>query len=93
MTAVSMTEAAAALFLVLLSIVVLGHAARRLRLPFVNGGQDGRRGRLAMRSSLALDPKRRLLIFACDGREGLLLLGPQGDVLLGWFDETWRAEP
>ncbi|TCH97165.1 hypothetical protein EJV46_17790 [Roseococcus sp. SYP-B2431] len=42
-------------------------------------------GRLGVRSVCAVDPRRRLVLVACDGREGLLLTGPAGDQFLGWL--------
>lgn len=42
-------------------------------------------GRLAVRSVCAVDPRRRLVLIACDGREALLLTGPSGDQFLGWL--------
>jgi flagellar biogenesis protein FliO len=41
-------------------------------------------GRLAIRAACPLDARRRLVLIACDGREGLLLIGPTGDQFLGW---------
>lgn len=43
--------------------------------------------RLRLSSVCALDARRRLVIFRCDGREGLLLTGPAGDRFLGWLPE------
>jgi flagellar protein FliO/FliZ len=42
-------------------------------------------GRLGVSSICAVDPRRRLVLIACDGREGLLLTGPAGDQFLGWL--------
>ena len=42
-------------------------------------------GRLGVRGACAVDARRRLVIIACDGREGLLLTGPTGDHFLGWL--------
>jgi len=42
-------------------------------------------GRLAIRAVCPLDPRRRLVLIQCDGREGLLLTGPTGDQFLGWL--------
>ena len=43
-------------------------------------------GRLAVIQSLALDPRRRLLLVRCDGRDLLLLTGGPQDMPLGWLD-------
>jgi flagellar protein FliO/FliZ len=42
-------------------------------------------GRLTIRSAIALDGRRRLILIRCDGREALLLTGPTGDNFLGWL--------
>jgi flagellar protein FliO/FliZ len=43
--------------------------------------------RLALQESLALDPRRRLLLVRCDGREVLLLTGGAQDQVVGWLPE------
>jgi len=43
--------------------------------------------RLRLGAACALDARRRLVLFRCDGREGLLLLTPAGDQFLGWLGE------
>ena len=70
----------AALAAVLVLIVLSGRAASTVlaRRP-----QAGRR--LALRETLALDPRRRLLLVACDGREALLLTGGPTDLVVGWL--------
>ena len=44
----------------------------------------GRR-RLAVQEVLPLDPKRRLVLVRCDGRDLLLLMGGAGEVPIGWL--------
>lgn len=74
-------QAAGALAAVLL---LLGLAARGLRA----GGLAQREGRrLALRETLALDTRRRLLLLRCDGREILVLTGGGQDTVLGWLPE------
>jgi flagellar biogenesis protein FliO len=51
-----------------------------LRLPGRVGGV--RRGRLSVIERIALDTKRSLLLVRQDGREHLLLLSPEGHVVL-----------
>jgi flagellar protein FliO/FliZ len=70
----------AALVAVLVLVLLAGRAASTLlaRRP-----QAGRR--LALRESLSLDPRRRLLLVACDGREALLLTGGPTDLVIGWL--------
>ncbi|MFT9385801.1 hypothetical protein [Acetobacter sp.] len=49
----------------------------------------GRRTRdLSIIESLALDQRRKLSLFRCKGRTGLILTGGGNDVFLGWTDET-----
>lgn len=74
-------NSAAALASVLLLVLAAAWVARRVR-PFRPAGDL----RLQIQSSLALDPKRRLHIVACDGRCVLLLTGPQ-DLVIGWLPE------
>jgi len=70
----------AALTAVLILVLLSGRAARTIlaRRP-----QAGRR--LAILETLALDPRRRLLLIACDGREALLLTGGPADLVVGWL--------
>jgi flagellar protein FliO/FliZ len=42
-------------------------------------------------TACAVDARRRLVVIRCDGREALLLTGPQGDALLGWLDREAGA--
>lgn len=68
-----------ALIATLTLIVGAAYAARRLGM-LQPGGQGPRR--LKISESLMIDPRRRLVIVRCDGREHLLLLGPGGDVVV-----------
>lgn len=70
----------AALAAVLGLVVVLGRIARGVvaRRP-----QAGRR--LAIRETIALDPRRRLVVITCDGRDAALLTGGPTDLFLGWL--------
>lgn len=92
MHSTSLLESAAALAAVLLLVVGFGRLAGRLR-PFLASVHAGTGMRLSIRASLAIDPKRRLVIMVCDGREGLLLLGPDGDLMLGWLDGIAGPKP
>lgn len=78
----SLAGALAALLGVLALIALLAWAARRLGLGAA-GPRPGRR--LALIEVLALDPRRRLVLVRCDGREALLLTGGGQDALLGWL--------
>ncbi len=61
--------------------------ARHFKLPqrLSRTTGDGA-GRLAISQSLALDPRRRLVLVRCDGRELLLLTGGPQDISLGWVE-------
>jgi hypothetical protein len=83
--------AVAALGAVLLVIVGLGRVAGRLRLPLLMRGAVPAETAVSVRSSVALDAKRRLVIVTWEGRDGLILLGPEGDLLLGWNDGPGMA--
>jgi flagellar protein FliO/FliZ len=82
---------ARAVFALIATLALIGaaaYAARRLgmlRPP----GQGPKR--LAMTESLFLDPRRRLVIVRCDGREHLLLLSPAGDRVVATTDA--KVEP
>lgn len=73
----SLGIAAASLLLVVVLIAALG---RFLRLAGANRGGAGRR--LAVIEAVAVDPRRRLVLVRCDGREALVLTGPGGDLLV-----------
>ena len=91
MSLVTLLTAAASLAAVVLLALgggrILGTAPLR-RLALGGQGQP-----LAVRSSLALDAKRRLVLFACDQRRALLLTGPHGDTFLGWIPDEARTAP
>lgn len=78
----------AALVAVLVLVLLSGRAARTFlaRRP-----QAGRR--LALQETLALDPRRRLLLVACDGREAILLTGGPTDLVVGWLAPGSEARP
>jgi flagellar protein FliO/FliZ len=82
MTTTSLLTAAAALGAVLLLVLLAGRLARRTRFARAGGT-----GRLRIEESLALDPRRRLVLVRCDGRFVLLLTGPQ-DSVVGWLPDA-----
>ncbi len=84
MTTNSMLTAVAALAAVLLLILLAGRLARLTRFARPRGAGGNR---LALQDSLALDPRRRLLLVQCDGRSVLLLTGPT-DCVVGWLPEA-----
>jgi flagellar protein FliO/FliZ len=62
--------------------LILGAAYAARRLGMLQPGAQGPR-RLKVTESLMLDPRRRLVIVRCDGKEHLLLLSPAGDRVVG----------
>lgn len=70
------------------AVVLLAFVALRgLRAVALGVGKPGGRParRLSVREVLPLDPKRRLVVVRCDGRELLLLTGGTADLSLGWL--------
>jgi flagellar protein FliO/FliZ len=74
-------QALGALGAVLLLAWGAGQLARRRGLARPGGA------RLAVVTACAVDSRRRLVVIRCDGREALLLTGPQGDAMLGWLGQ------
>jgi flagellar protein FliO/FliZ len=58
------------------------HPGARRFLPALPGAAPGRDRRMAVRESLLLDPKRRVVIIAVDGVEHVMLLGASGETIL-----------
>ena len=77
----SLLSALAALIFVVCLIWLAGRALRLARSA--TGAPAGKR--LCVIDSLALSPRRRLLLISCDGRDLLLLTGGAQDVMLGWI--------
>ena len=69
----------------LAGVVLLAAAVLRALRAATGAGQPGGRRRLAVQEVLPLDPKRRLVLVRCDGRDLLLLTGGAGDMSLGWL--------
>lgn len=74
--------AIAALIAVIALIWLSARAARYTGLA----PRAGAARRLSVVESLALDPRRRLYLVRCDGRELLLLASNNRDALLGWVN-------
>ncbi len=78
-----------ALFVVLGLLGLLGLGLRKYGMTIGNvwAGRKRRSGNapsaLAVKDSLMLDPRRRLLLIEWNGEEHLLLLGPNGDMQIG----------
>ncbi len=65
--------------------VVLGLILLAQRLARITGLAPKGGGRLRLEETLALDPRRRLHLVACDGRHVLLLTGGGQDQVIGWL--------
>lgn len=72
----------AALVLVLGLIGIAALVARRVGFAGASGLRAGKARRLGIVETIALDPKRRLVLVRCDDREHLLLLGPNADLVV-----------
>ena len=71
------------------AVALLAFAVQRALRAFAPGAaRPGARRRLAIREVLPLDPKRRLVLVRCDGRDLLLLTGGADDVPLGWLPDA-----
>jgi flagellar protein FliO/FliZ len=62
------------------AIFLVAAIARRSGLAAA--ARPGRR--LAIVETVALDPRRRLVLARCDGGEALLLVGGESDQVVGW---------
>ena len=75
-----------ALAIVLAVLAITYQLAARFKLPGRLAGTTGAARTLAIEQSLALDPRRRLLLIRCEGRQLLLLTGGPQDLLIGWME-------
>ena len=80
----------AALAFVLGLIALLAWAARRFRL---GNAVPGAARRLAVIETLPIDPRRKLVLARCDDRDYLLLLGQDGNRLLGRWPGATAGPP
>ncbi len=69
----------------LCAVVLPAFAALRALRATMGAAKPGGGRRLAVQEVLALDPKRRLVLVRCNGRELVLLTGGAGEVSLGWW--------
>ena len=68
------------------AVVLLAFLAlRALRASMGAAAKPSAGRRLSVRETLALDPRRRLVLVRCDGRDLLLLTGGEADLSLGWL--------
>lgn len=87
---VELLDWARALFALIATLaLILGVAWGARRLGMLQAGPNSPK-RLKISESLMLDPRRRLVIVRCDGREHLILLGPSGDIVV---DDMAAVEP
>ena len=80
MNMITLLYAVGALLVVLLLVAGAGRAARAAGLVQLTSS-----ARLRVVEKLSLDPRRRLLLLRCDGRDLLLLTGPHNDLVVGWI--------
>ena len=74
------TEWARAVAALGVTLALLGGAAYAARrLGMTQGRTPGQKRRIELVESLMLDPRRRLVLVAVDGRDHLILLSPFGD--------------
>ncbi len=92
----SLWLAALALGLVLALIWLLQLALTRMRAPAALAAwlpRPPHAARLRVVERLSLDPRRRVLLLACDGREAWVLVGGPNDVLLGALPAPAESVP
>lgn len=87
----SSSATAIAALLVVLGLIWVGAYALRATRSAAPGTAGHK---LTIHATLALDPKRRIYLIACENRRVLLLTGGGNDVVLGWLPpEPARGEP
>ena len=72
----------AALAAVILMILLIRFGSRFID---VIPRRTANHGTLTLEASLSLDPKRKLRLIGCQGRQLLLLTGGHSDLFLGWL--------
>ena len=65
--------------------IMLSRAARRSGLAPNAQAVARARNRMALQAVLPLEGRRAAMILAVDGREVLLIAGPQGETVVGWL--------
>lgn len=78
-------QAAGALAAVVGLAIMLSRAARRSGIAPQAHAVARARQRMAVQAVLPLEGRRAAMILAVDGREVLLIAGPQGDAVIGWL--------
>lgn len=85
MSGMAMLQAAGALAAVVGLAIMLSRAARRSGLAPNAQAVARARNRMALQAVLPLEGRRAAMILAVDGREVLLIAGPQGETVIGWL--------
>ena len=85
MTLASIGAAAGSLALVLAAAFLAAWLLRRVSL----GRATPAGSRISLVDSLQIDPRRRVVLLRCEGRQVLLAIGGGSDILL----DTWQAPP
>ena len=67
-------------------LAMIGLAARVLR-PWQRSGRPKEQRVLALRETLAIDPRRRLHLVSCGERQVILLTGGSQDLVIGWMPD------
>lgn len=68
--------------------MMLSRMARRSGLAPNAQAVDRARHRMALQAVLPLEGRRAAMILAVDGREVLLIAGPQGETVVGWLPQS-----
>jgi flagellar protein FliO/FliZ len=81
------TQSAFLVFAVLAGVLMLIVAASRLFQAGMWRSQPRSGRMLALRESIALDPRRRIHVVQCGQRQVVLLTGGGQDVVIGWLQD------
>jgi hypothetical protein len=81
----ALLQAAGALAAVVGLAIMLSRAARRSGLAPNAQAVTRARHRMALQAVLPLEGRRAAMILAVDGREVLLIAGPNGETVVGWL--------
>ena len=88
MTFSSITVGLGALAFVVGLLAIAHRLAAHFRLPQRLLGNSSAAGALVVEQTISLDPRRRLFLINCAGRQLLLLTGGPQDLLIGWVETT-----
>ncbi|GAB6853231.1 flagellar biosynthetic protein FliO [Asaia astilbis] len=71
-------------FVLVIALIFLLRSAIAYLQPRLS--RRGKTSQLSLEETLVLDPKRRLTLFRCGERTGLMLTGGATDIFMGWVD-------